>query len=384
MARPDDPVLCGACGARNKAKWEFCARCGESLQGALPAAAPARVVDSSSTLPTKAAGKRALVIQTHAQEPSATDNFLAGASMLALVATLASAVVYACRSEPPPPPVPAGLTIPTQPPKPGAAVAPQGSSARKAFQEGYRLLSAGNAEEALPLLTQAVTEEAEQALFQWAYGEALIKTGDVDSGLAAQAEAARLDPTRHRLDYAKSLGVNQRRGEAVAEFEAILEDSPDDPEALRGAGWYLSQQGDFTRGLPLLRRAAEQRASDPSLLVSLAGMEAAGGNTQAAADAYWQAVQLQPTNLEARKALSGLLVQLGKPNDAVDLLKRGVSHSPGAGLQRDIGQMLEKLGRPGEAAAAYRDYARRSPDASDAQEWQQRADRLDPAGRTGS
>ncbi|HEY5906825.1 MAG TPA: tetratricopeptide repeat protein [Vicinamibacteria bacterium] len=342
---------------------------------------------SAATAPLPRAGsKRSLVIKTHAAQESPADSFLAGASFLAMLVTLVAGSTYACRSQPAPPPPPAGLTIPTQPPRPQSVAASQESPARKAFQEGYRLLSAGNAEEALPLLAQAVTEESGNALFQWAYGEAKLKTGDVDSGLEAQGEAARIDPEKYRLDYAKSLGVNQRRAEAVAQFEAILESSPDDPEALRGAGWYLAQQGDFTRGLPLLRRAAAARASDPGLLVSLAAMEAAGGRKQEAADAYWQAIQLQPGNHEARKALAGLLVQLGKGDDAVEVLRRGSAHSPqvAAGFQRELGGVLEGLGRSAEAAAAYREYSRLAPDAADAEPLRQKADRLDPSGRSGS
>src|ERR1044071_8027715 len=37
-----DSVACPACGARNRTKWEFCARCGEALQTAAKTAAPAR------------------------------------------------------------------------------------------------------------------------------------------------------------------------------------------------------------------------------------------------------------------------------------------------------------------------------------------------------
>src|SRR5258708_11811438 len=31
---PTAALICSACGARNKEKWQYCARCGESLEGA--------------------------------------------------------------------------------------------------------------------------------------------------------------------------------------------------------------------------------------------------------------------------------------------------------------------------------------------------------------
>src|SRR2546425_10627683 len=30
--RPEDVLICPACQTRNRARWEFCVRCGESLQ----------------------------------------------------------------------------------------------------------------------------------------------------------------------------------------------------------------------------------------------------------------------------------------------------------------------------------------------------------------
>jgi Flp pilus assembly protein TadD len=372
MVRADEAVLCPACGARNKARWGYCVRCGESLQGAESAAgtAPRPAVFPDS--PTEAA------------EPSSFLNgLLASVSALLMIVTVVVGLTNACRSGPPPPPAPAGLTVPTQPPRPSAA--PAGglatSPGQAAFQEGHRLLSAGDAAGGLSVLSQAVTEDAEKALFQWTYGEALIKTGELDAGLAAQGEAARLDPPRYRMEYAKSLGVNARRAEAVAEFEAVLEVSPNDPDALKGAGWYLCQSGDFARGLPLLRRAAEARPADGALFASLGAMAAANGQRQEAADAYWQAVQIQPANHEARVALASQLEKLGKGEDAVEVLRRGVAHSPtAASLHRDLGLLLERLRRPAEAAAALREYARLVPEAGDAETLRQKADRLDPAG----
>jgi predicted Zn-dependent protease len=260
-------------------------------------------------------------------------------------------------------------------------VTPPPAAGQQAFTEGHKRLVAGDADGALGFLSQAVTEAADNPQYQWAYGQALVRTGSAEEGLAAMEEAARLDPPRYRLNYAKALGLQGRDAQAAAEFEAILEASPDDPEALWGAGFYLSKQKDYAKGLPLLKRAAELRPSDPNILKSLAGIQAFRGDYPEAASAYGRIVLLNPADHAARAMLADSLFKQGRTEDAIQTLKAGIARDPNAAeLQRDLGATLERAGRPAEAAAAYREYARLVPDAADAAELLKKADRLAPGG----
>jgi Flp pilus assembly protein TadD len=364
MARADDALLCPACGARNKARWEFCARCGESLQGA------ATLVQKKVEAPKKAGpgertkGSFKAEVSGGRAEGSA---LWAGLAVLALVATVIAGVWYSVQRGPAPTPPAAGLTIPTQPPNPAVATPKGVAAAQTLFLAGQRMLLAGDPQGALNSLAQAVAEAPENALYQYSYGEALVKIGSVDDGLAAMAEAARLDPGRYRLNYAMQLGLAGRKAEAVAEMQAIAEAAPDDAEALRGAGWYLCQQKDFARGLPLLRRAAELRQGDAGILDSLGAMQAANGDYKDAALTFGQIVLFQPQNREARAKLADSLLRSGRADQAIETLKKGVANEPSVPeLQRDLAAMLERAGMPAEAAAAYRAYARSFPDAADA------------------
>jgi Flp pilus assembly protein TadD len=79
----------------------------------------------------------------------------------------------------------------------------------------------------------------------------------------------------------------------------------------------------------------------------------------------------------ARGLLAENLVQQGRKEEAVALLREGLRDTPRSPLlHREMGSVLERSGRPDEAAAAYRDYARLAPNAPDAKELRERAARL--------
>ena len=334
---------------------------------------------AESTIAPRGKKKPGLKVEVH--ERAEGSALWAGLAGVALVAIVIAAVWNLMRQGPAPAPERAGLTLPTQPPKPGAAEARAEGPGEQAFREGQRRLQTGDADGAVGLLGQAVSEASDNALYHYVYGQALLKSGAAEEGLAALAEAARLDPARYQLEYAKFLGQSGRPAEAAAEFLAMAESAPDDAEALRGAGWYLCQQKDFARGLPLLRRAAELREADTQILDSLGAMQRANGDYKDAAMSYGQIVMLQPANHAARGMLADSLLRSGRPDQAIEALRKGVEKAPTVPeLQRDLGAMLERAGRPAEAAAAYREYARAFPDAADAAALLRKAEQLSPEG----
>ncbi|HVQ29305.1 MAG TPA: tetratricopeptide repeat protein [Vicinamibacteria bacterium] len=373
MARLDEAVSCPACGARNKGKWEFCARCGESLQGA------------ESVVPAKKAAPARERAQGAPAGGSSGNNLLFGIAFAALVGTVVYAVRYMRESGPAPAPAPAALTVPTQPGKPTPPPAPTSGPGAAAFQQGFKLLREGNAADATGLLAQAVSDAPDNALYQRTYGEALVRSGSQDAGLAALAEASRLDPLLYRRDYAKFLDVAGRSTEAAAEFEAMIAETPDDAEALAGAGRIAAAQKNYAKALPLLRRAVEQRPNDTDLMGSLAKATEASGDANAAALAFGEIVLRSPANHIARSHLAAMLVKQGRIDQALRTLQEGIAQAPSAPeLRRALGSTLEDAQRPAEAAAAYRAYARLAPGAADAKDLLDRAERLAPGSTSGT
>ena len=377
MARSDEAVSCPACGARNKAKWEFCARCGESLQGAETSAPSAKKGKAAPAAPAVEAAESA--------PTSPWNGILFGAAFMALLGTVVFAVRYSRQQGPAPAPTPAAFTVPTQPAKPTPVPASGQAPGASAFQQGFKLLREGNAADAAGYLAQAISDAPENALYQRTYGDALVRSGSQDAGLGALAEAVRLDPRLYRRDYAKFLDIAGRSAAAAVEFDALLAETPDDPEALAGAGRIAAAQKDFAKALPLLRRAVEQRPSDTDLMGSLAIATESSGDYKAAALAYGEIVLRVPGNHTARSRLADMLVKSGRTDQALKTLQEGVAREPGAAeLRRALGSVLEDAQRPAEAAAAYREYARLKPGAKDAKDLIERAARLAPASASGS
>src|SRR5574339_395038 len=112
-----DALICPACGARNKPKWEFCVRCGESLQDAETAAPLAKTVVKG-----KGKGKSKLKIEIHEREErsSLPSGLVLGVGALVLVGLGVAGYRYA-GSYQPEKADPNLFAVPTQPKAPPPA-----------------------------------------------------------------------------------------------------------------------------------------------------------------------------------------------------------------------------------------------------------------------
>lgn len=363
MLMPAEFLVCPACQARNKPKWEFCARCGESLQGvAVQSAGPA------------------------AREPGVAEGTGGGPSLamlLLLVAGLAAgawAFVSMRGSEAAAKPEPGIFTMGTQPPKPAPPPPSNASTAgQKEFDEGRALLEKGPTK-AVTLLAQAVAADPSNALFQNVYAQALWGTGQRDQALSHYRLAAQLAPS-FRSDLARALDLMGRPTEAMREYQDVLATSPGDATALKELGSLLSRTRNYAQAVPVLQRAAEAEPGDLYLRQDLAFAQEQGGDLAGAAANYRLILVRAPGSVIARTHLAEILVNQGDADGAIALYREGLAGStPSAlapALQRGLGSVLERSGRAAEAAAAYREYARLAPNAEDAKEMADRAARLE-------
>ena len=87
-----------------------------------------------------------------------------------------------------------------------------------------------------------------------------------------------------------------------------------------------------------------------------------------------------PGESTARGLLAEVLLKDGKGDEAVAVLREGVAAtSPAPVLHRALGSMLERTGKPAQAAAAYREYVRLAPNGDDAALMAGRAEKLEKA-----
>jgi Flp pilus assembly protein TadD len=322
MAR--EAVLCPVCGTRNRPTWAYCARCEESLEGALPA---------------EATTETTLV----AEEFEPVEGSPLASSSILLVAVLAfgalgfSAYRHVSTSPPPEGPDPGMFTIGTQPTE--LPEAPPGAGPGVSdYDSGRRLLNSGDTAGAVSRLASAVAADPGNARYRSYLAYALWQAGDQELALAEHAEAARLDP-RLQMQYARALDLAGRHQEAGIEYEAVLARNPDAAVVREDLGRLLFRTGEYAAAAPHLERAVEARADDP------------------------------------------VLRQEMKKDEAMSVLEQGLELTPDAPLlRRQLGSLLEREGKKAEAAAAYRSYARLAPNAPDAGSIAERAEQLDTAG----
>jgi Flp pilus assembly protein TadD len=372
---PDDVLICPVCETRNRARWEFCVRCGESLQDVNTETLRLRSLD-----PEEAES-------VDEPEPGAQDTGDAGMVLLSGVLVLIALNAVAClwqRDRPPAVrPSPDLFTLGTQPaslPSPTTEVANKPGA--RDFEEGRRLLVGGDAARAIALLQRAVDAAPENASFHDVLGQALAATGSPDQALVQFGEAARLDRAQFGTKLAERLADAGRNEEAARAYEQLLAATPNDPFAQEGLGRMQYRLGNYAAAAPLLQRAAGARSDDPVLQQELAYALQATGNATAAIEVYNKVLALAPTADVARGLLADLLYQQGKPENAIALVQEGIQRDPQApSLRRRLGSLLEQSGRAQEAAREYREYSRLAPNAPDAKDMAERAARLE--GSTG-
>jgi tetratricopeptide (TPR) repeat protein len=303
-----------------------------------------------------------------------------GTSAFACALITSLSLTLGCRQKQPEPAKgDAGLfTIGTQPSaRPSAAEEVTAGPGAKDFEEGRRLLAQGRASEALPLLARAASDAPSNAIFQNLYGQALWATGARDEALARYARAAQLAPDAFRLPLAQALDTSGKSAEAIREYQGILSLDPSNGPANEGLGHLFFRTGQYASAAPLLRRAADGRADDPVLQQELAYALEQSGQSAQAVEVYRNVLRLAPEADVTRGRLAEVLFQQGKKDEAIALTQEGLQRTPDVPiLHRNLGNLLERAGRTAEAIQEYRAYARLAPNAPDAKEVTDRADRL--------
>lgn len=353
--------LCPSCGARNRPQWEFCARCGEALDKALPAApaAPEAPAAASGRAPSPRGLPWGALAITLLAIP-----LVYGAWRLTRAFTAEAPALAPLQS----------TTADASPPTGERVVAPAAAK----LDDGRRLLASGQRERALPLLREAADALSEDATAQLVYGRALWDAGQREEGLLRFERAARLDGSSAglRTELARALEALGRSDEARSAYEQALRQEPTHSEALIGLARLHIAAGRAREALPLLRQATASQA-DPAALALLGVALERGGDPAAALATYRDLVDKQPDLPGPRALLAEALAKAGQRSEAQDLLREGLRRDPqSALLQRALGSLLERDGKPLEAAQAYREYVRLAPEAGDAAELTARAARL--------
>lgn len=109
-------------------------------------------------------------------------------------------------------------------------------------------------------------------------------------------------------------GDLQQAGEL---FQRVLDELPDDVEALQLLASYHAASGELNLALSRLHAAARIHPDDPAVLQQLGAMLLAAADSAAAAQTLREALRLAPDLFVARLRLGQALEQLGQPHKAL-------------------------------------------------------------------
>src|SRR5262245_9936824 len=341
-----DSRVCPACGTRNKLKWEFCVKCGESLLEIEPE--PSTAAPPASVAPVEGAG--ASWVQT-----------------LGTLVALGLALYIGFLFRPEPASTAAGVLAN---PAAAEAAAPQARTPAPVVEErnlndALRNLQSKNTQSALEQLAQAVAQSPNDVEARFAYVHALYDACETELALTQLLDASRLDPKHARAsaDAAKLLIALRRPAEAIPLLETAIAADPSSPAWLSQLGRLYMDKGEPARAAEAFEKAATASHNNARFLEELGYALEKAGNAEGAAAAYRKALASDPNAGSTRALLAERMLAAGKPDDAIALVREGVQRD--ARLNLALGSLLERSGRPREAAEAYREYARQNPKAPD-------------------
>lgn len=148
-----------------------------------------------------------------------------------------------------------------------------------------------------------------------------------------------------QLNLANSLFRLQRFAEAEHEFSAALLLKPDAAAAESGLGRSLARQGRLAEAEPHYRKAGAADSSYKDFLLELASLY----EDHHEADKAIAILHDFPANPAAQEHLGALLIESGKPADAVAPLEFAVAQSPTAANRLQLAQAYSKLNQVGKA-----------------------------------
>lgn len=248
--------------------------------------------------------------------------------------------------------------------------------ARQRLAEGARLLALGNAELARVELdgalevaaTPTLRDEARAALDALEHREAVTGAADVELtdedrralivGQWSDAQAEELEPYGDALLDALLAIADGRASEGRSVLEALLEKAEDPCFLLREVGLARAADDDLDGAVEAFTRylAALPEDGPEELLLGarhqLAALASAKGDHEGALEHLWAGVEAAPEDVRAYKTLGAVLRQLGRNDEAAEVLGTGLElleGRPDWQLFQELGLAHEGAGRKAEA-----------------------------------
>lgn len=182
---------------------------------------------------------------------------------------------------------------------------------------GNLLIDQGKLEEALEHLTRAVELKPDFAEAHGGKGIILARMGRLDEAIKhfrARLEFRRGTPMAH-TNLALALARKGVADEAYEHFTRALALDGDFIDAHQGLGILLARQGRAAEAVAHFHAVARLRSDDAEAHYNLGNMLARLGRTEEAAAAFRRTLEIAPSHVGARRALSALRAPRQHPDD---------------------------------------------------------------------
>ena len=157
-----------------------------------------------------------------------------------------------------------------------------------------------------------------------------------------------------------------RLPEAEAIYQRILQNSPNNADALHLSGLIAYQTGGIGEAVKLIRKALGINPAS-TMYFNLAAALKAQGDPDGAIESYNNAIQLNPDYAEAHNNLGNVYKQQGKLVEAAFSLHKAISLRPDyAEAHNNLGNVYKEQGRFEEATSYYRKALSLKPDYAEA------------------
>lgn len=261
-----------------------------------------------------------------------------------------------------------------------AEIAPGDPAPQQGLAKLY--LARGDAERAVEILQPIVAADPEEPYGHLLLGNAYRQLGRMDEAQAelqkGQGERlVRTDPwiaevKRLRLSFSgrvKTASDHLSEGRlepAVAMFEQLRTERPDDVRVLTKLGLAYLKQGRTTDSMATLQDALERHPDHFNVHLQLASTYQLSGDPEQALAHVERAIELKPEYALSHARHAAILERGQRFDEAAEAYGRALAHSPGDPmLLRAQGDCYGRLKRWPDAAGAYQEALSLSPDDPD-------------------
>ena len=216
--------------------------------------------------------------------------------------------------------------------------------------KGFALFQQGESEEAVLSLQKALAVDPMHWKAHNNMALAAIDIGEFELAEAHYRESLAIEP---QSAIYNDLGfVLERQGlveEATDAYRDALELDPESASAHYNLGAALARAGEFAEAESHLRTALESEPNSQTY-AGLGFVLWQQDRDDAAITSLRAAIESDPDNATAYDALGTIFIEQDRLEDAASTYRELVRHQPSPGAHQKLAEVLERLGRPEEAA----------------------------------